>query len=82
MAFSAFQIDYQWGQCIISPEELRFWNDEVNDIGGGYQPMEELTNEELQENVLTLLESGTGKLTDLKNDPRLTWVQDVEGWPE
>lgn len=82
MAFSSFRINYQWGQCIITPDELRFWNPIVVDIGGGSQPMEDLTNDELQEGVLTLLESGPGKLTDLKNgDPRCTFVEDVSGWP-
>lgn len=82
MAWSTFLVDYEWGLPTVAVEELVYFNPAINDIAGGYQPVAgvQLTNEELQEDVPTLIESSTDILTALKSDPRCEWVSDGDGW--
>lgn len=80
MAFSLFRTNFYGGQCAVSVDELVYFNPAINDIAGGWAPKDELTNDELQENVLVEMESSTEILTALKSDSRCTWVADEGGW--
>lgn len=76
MKRSIFLVDYIDGQPDLYGEEV-FYQDASGNWKGGWSVLSEVTDPNEQD-VLMLIETNDEKLTALKENIRVTWVEDLE----